>query len=113
MLVVALTASCAVWQPLPGAGLARPANERLGHARVSLRDGTEIELEATMITRDSIIGFGGESHTRLAIARGDVVTVDARQPDAPKTFIAGGITMLSLIAAWVVAVVISYSGEVT
>lgn len=113
MLFVVFAAGCSVWRPLPGGALAHPVSESLGQTRVILRDGTEFELEDTMITRDSIIGFGGESRTRFAVARREVASVDARQIDATKTFAAGGFTMLSILAAWIVAVVISLSGEAT
>lgn len=113
MLLVVFAAGCSIWRPLPGGALAHPVSESLGQTRVILRNGTEFELEHTMISRDSIIGFGGETRARFAVARREVASVDARQIDAPKTFAAGGFTMLSILAAWIVAVVISLSGEAT
>jgi len=78
-----------------------------------MRDGTRLELDDATITPDSIAGFGGESRTRLAIARRDVAIVEARQPDASKTFFAGGLTSLSLAVLWIAAVVVAISSEGT
>lgn len=113
MLAVVFIAGCSVWRPLPGAGLDRPRNEWLDEARVFLRDGTELELEHATITRDSIIGLGGERRARFAVARRDVARLEARQPDTRKTFVAGGLTALSMLAVWVVAVIVALSGEAT
>jgi len=113
MLLVLLATGCSVWRPLPGAGLAYPASQSLHQARVVLHDGTELQLEDAMITRDSIIGFGGEGRARLAVAREGVARVDARQPDATKTFVAGGFMALSLVALFIAAAVAAMSTEGT
>ena len=88
-------------------------SESLGQTRVVLRDRTEFELQDTMISRDSIIGFGGETRARFAVARREVARVDARQIDAPKTFAAGGFTMFSILALWIAAMIVALSGEAT
>jgi hypothetical protein len=105
MLVVLLTAGCSAWRPLPGAGLARVDGQRLGHAKVFLRDGTELELENSTIRSDSIIGFGGDTRTRFAVVRREVARVDARLPDAPKTFLVGAMVTVSLTFLYVATVV--------
>jgi len=112
-VMVLFTAGCSVWRPLPGAGLATPRSERLEHARIAMRYGTLLELDDARITPDSIIGFGGESRARFAVERREVVSVDARQPDAPKTFLAGAFAGLSLLALWVAALIAAYSNEAT
>jgi hypothetical protein len=89
MLTVAVVAGCAVWRPLPGAGFARSAGERLAHVRVSLRDGTELELDDASVTPDSIVGYGGETRTRFAVARREVVGVEGRETDGARTFAVG------------------------
>jgi hypothetical protein len=101
MLVVVLTSGCAVWRPLPGAGFARSAGERLPHARLSLRDGTELELDDASVTPDSIVGYGGETHTRFAVARREVVGVEGRETDGARTFVVGA---LAPIVAWFLVV---------
>jgi hypothetical protein len=104
MLVVLLTAGCSAWRPLPGAGLARVDGQRLGHAKVFLRDGTELELDDATISPDSIIGLGGVTHTRLAVARSDVAGVDMRRADIAKTFIVGVLAPVALAFLYAVAV---------
>jgi hypothetical protein len=100
MLVVLLTAGCAVWRPLPGAGFARSAGERLAHARVSLRDGTELLLDDASVTPDSIVGFGGETRTRFAVARREVVGVEGRETDGARTFAVGA--LVPVVASFLV-----------
>jgi hypothetical protein len=39
-----LIAGCSLWRPLPGANLSHAGSERLGHAKVFMRDGTELDL---------------------------------------------------------------------
>jgi hypothetical protein len=104
MLGVLLTAACSAWRPLPGAGRAHAESERLGRAKVFLRDGTELDLENATIGADSIIGFGGDTRVRLAVARSEVARVDAPQPDAMKTFLAGGLVTVSLAFLYVATI---------
>jgi len=113
MLLVVFAAGCSVWRPLPGGALAHPVSESLHQARVVLHDGTELQLEDAMITRDSIIGFGGEGRARLAVARGDAASVEARQPDGTRTFVAGGVTALSILALLFAAAIAALSTEGT
>jgi hypothetical protein len=113
-LVVVLTAGCSTWRPLPGAGFARTGGDRLGHARVFLRDRTELELEDATVTQDSIIGFGSKSVRRIAVARRDVIGVDAREMDGQRTFLLGALIPISLAfvyVATVAALLASYGGD--
>jgi hypothetical protein len=89
ILLLQFAASCSAWRPLPGVGLARPEGEQLGHARVLLHDGTELDLEDATIRPDSIIGRSGATSTRMAAARSDVERVDTRRTDATTTYFAG------------------------
>jgi hypothetical protein len=89
ILLLQLAASCSAWRPLPGVGLGQPEGERLGHARVLLHDGTELNLEDATIRPDSIIGLGGSAPTRWAVARRDVARVDTRRTENSMTFLAG------------------------
>jgi hypothetical protein len=75
---------------VPGVGLGRVEQERIGSARVFLRDGTALELEDATITPDSIVGLGGATSTRWAVARSDVVSVDRRRGE-PATTLLGGV----------------------
>ena len=98
MLAVLLTAGCAVWRPLPGAGFARAASERLGHVRVSLRDGTELDLEDASVSTDSIVGYGGQTRARYAVARDAVTSVEGRETEGASTFAVGA--LVPVVAAF-------------
>jgi hypothetical protein len=114
MLVVVLTAGCSVWRPLPGAGFARTGIDQLGHARLSLRGGIELELEDASVTQDSIIGFGSRSLRRIAIARHEVIGVDARETDSQRTFLLGALIPISLTFVYVAtlfALFAAYGGD--
>lgn len=113
MLAVAFVAGCATWRPLPGAGFAGAASDHLDDARVVLRDGTRSELEHVTISRDSIIGVYRDTRSRFAVARRDVTRVDAWQPDASKSFAAGALITASVLAAYIVTVIILLSREGT
>jgi len=113
LLAVMFTAGCAIWRPLPGAGFAAPASEQLDHARVVLRDGTTTEIDDAVISRDSIIGFHSDSRKRFAAARIEVTRVEAWQPDAPKSFVAGALITCSVLAAYIVSIIILLSREGT
>jgi hypothetical protein len=90
IVLLPLVASCSTWRQVPGIGLAREERERIGPARVLLRDGTALELEDATISPDSIIGVVGATPTWWAVARSDVVKVDRRRAE-PATTILGGV----------------------
>ena len=94
VLLSLLATACTQWHPLPGANLGQVRSDELGHARVLLRDGTELDLHDAIVDRDSIIGFGGEARTRFAVARTEVTRVESRQANGPATFLVGGLTPL-------------------
>jgi hypothetical protein len=96
ILIVAFTAGCSVWRPVPGAGFARGGNDRLDRALLSLRDGSEIELENTTISRDSIVGFRGDNLTRFAIARSEVTRVEGRETNGASTFVVGALVPVAV-----------------
>jgi len=97
ILLLHLGASCSTWRTVPGAGLARPEGERLGHARVLLRDGTELELRKATIRPDSIVGFGGNTRSQLSVARSEVARIDRLRPDAITTLVVGTATSVILL----------------
>jgi len=109
MLVVVLTAGCSVWRPLPGAGFARTGIDRLGHARVSLRGRAELALDDATVTQDSIIGFDSKSLRRIAIARRDVIGVDARETDGERTFLLGALIPVSLTFVYIATLFALYA----
>jgi len=98
IVLLALAASCSTWRPQPGIGLARPESEWLGHARVSLRDGTVLDLADAKISADSVVGLGGATRTRFALPRSEVAGVDVRRADSTMTFIAGALLSVFLLA---------------
>ena len=97
-----LAASCSVWRPRPGVGLARPEVEWVGHARALLRDGTVLDLDDATISPDSLVGLGGTARTRFALSRSDVASVQIQRPDGTLTFLAGVLTTLFLYTVGVV-----------
>ncbi|HEX7979351.1 MAG TPA: hypothetical protein VF461_12175 [Gemmatimonadaceae bacterium] len=109
MLVVMLTAGCSVWRPLPGAGFAHTEVDRLGHARVSRRGGAVHELEDATVTQDSIIGFDSNSLRRIAIARREVIGVDAREMDGERTFLLGALIPVSLTVVYIATLFALYA----
>ena len=113
LLAAAFTAGCAVWRPLPGAGFAGAGSDHLDHARVVLHDGTRTEIDDATISRDSILGVRSDRLTRFAVARTDVTRVESWQPDAPKSFAAGALTASSVLAVFIVTLIILLSGEDT
>jgi hypothetical protein len=103
-ILLLLSASCSAWRPLPGVGLARTEEERLGHAKLFMRDGMEIELEDATISPDSIVGLGGVGFTGMAVARSEVAGVDTRRTHLGKTSLAGALAPVFLAFLYVVAV---------
>jgi hypothetical protein len=96
ILLMQLVASCSAWRPLPGAGLAQPEGEPIGHARVFFRDGTEIEFRSGTIRPDSIVGYGDDRHIRLAIPRTEVARIDTRRTSVAATFLVGALASVAL-----------------
>jgi hypothetical protein len=103
-----LATACTQWHPLPGANLAQVTSDELGHAKLFLRDGTEIELRDAIVDRDSIVGFGGETRSRFAIARTEVTRVESRQADGTATFLVGGLTPLLALTLLIGALIAVY-----
>ena len=90
-----LAASCWSWMPVPGAGLAPSQVEHVEHARVFLRDGTELDIRHVIITPDSIVGDGGATSARLAVARRDVEEIDTQSAEPLSTFLGGALAVLT------------------
>jgi hypothetical protein len=111
-LVVLLLAGCSLWRPLPGANLSQAGSERLGHAKVFMRDGTELELEQATVSRDSISGLAGDTRTRMAVARSEVVSVDTRQTNGPATFLVGGLIPFAFLFLATVTFVVVNHGHI-
>jgi hypothetical protein len=98
-----LIVSCATLRPVPGAGLARVDEQQLGHVKVVLRDRTEIELVDATISPDSIVGLGGVTHTRWAVARTDVARVETRRTHVAGTFLLGLLAPVAFALLYVAA----------
>jgi len=113
-LLILFAVGCTVWRPLPGGGLTHPGSQQLHDVRLSLLDGTILELDDATISRDSVTGImKGEGDRRFAVARREVAGVEALQPDGAKSFAAGGLTVLSILVALyiTVAIAMSYEGD--
>ena len=95
IVLLPLAASCWSWTPVPGAGLAPSQVEHVEHARVFLRDGTELDLRHVIITPDSVVGDGGAAPSRLAVARSDVEEIDTRSAEPLSTFLGGALAVFA------------------
>ena len=95
IVLFTLAVHCSAFHPVPGASLAPEVAERVDRVRVFLRDGTMLDLDEVIISPDSIIGRGGTSSTRLAVARSNVEAVDARSTEPLATFLAGASALLA------------------
>jgi hypothetical protein len=79
--LVAVTAGCMEWR---GTSLPAPAPDaprRLGAARVTTVDGRTLELDAVVLTADSLVGSragGPRASERLALHRSEVRHLDRR-----------------------------------
>jgi hypothetical protein len=113
LLAGVFTTGCAVWRPLPGGGFAGAGSDHLDHARVALHDGTRTQIDDVTISRDSIIGLRRDRLTRFAVARTDATSVEAWQPNAPKSFAAGALFTSSVLAVLFVTLIILFAGEDT
>jgi hypothetical protein len=100
IVLLYLAGSCTTLRPIPGAGLGRAEGEWLGHARVVLRDGTQMDLEEATIRRDSIAGLGGLTATRFVVARSDVARVETLRTSNPKTFLLGLLAPVAVAWLW-------------
>src|SRR6476646_9131362 len=98
--LLCLAASCSSLRPVPGAGLGRVEGEWLGHARVVLRDGTELSLEEATIRPESVIGRSSSTSTRWAVPRSDVVRVDTRRTPNTTTFLLGLVAPVAFAWLW-------------
>jgi hypothetical protein len=108
MVLLLVANACTQWHPLPGASLAETRIEQLGHARLVLRDGTELDVRNATLGRDSIVGFGGETRVRFAVARTEVNRVESRQPNGAATFLVGGITPVVALTLLFGALILRY-----
>ena len=97
IVLLPLAVSCSAFHPVPGARLAPELAERVDRVRVFLRDGTVLDLDEVIISPDSIIGRGGTSSTRLAVARSNVEAVDARGTEPVATFLAGAFALVGAL----------------
>ena len=95
IVLLPLAVSCSAFHRVPGASLAPELAERVDRVRVFLRDGTVLDLDDVIISPDSIIGRGGTSSTRLAVARSNVEAVDTRGTEPIATFLAGACALLA------------------
>lgn len=89
-----VAASCSAWRPVPGAALAPAPAERVGRARIFLRDGSVLRLGDAMISADSIVGLGGAPPVRVAVSRSGVSGVEVEHAESVTSFLAG------VLAVW-------------
>lgn len=97
-LVLAQLTACTTWRPIPGTPDPQGGATHIAHARVRLRNGTELPLRDVTVGADSVIGYDEDSHERRARPVADVGSIDRLQVSAGRTAAVVGSTVLVLAA---------------
>ena len=97
-LVLSQLAACTTWRPIPGTPDPQGGATHIAHARVRLRNGTELPLSDVTVGADSVTGYDEESRERRARAVADVGSIDRLQVSAGRTAVVVGSTVLVLAA---------------
>lgn len=104
-LLLMQLAGCMTWHVVPGTPEQQTGAQRISHARLRLRDGSEIQLHDVTVSADSVIGFPGAGRERRAVPVADVASIERRQLSAARTaaLVVGTATVATLVlvgAAW-------------
>ena len=99
-------AGCQTWRPLPGS-IDQQVGAGLSHARLTLRDGSELALRDVTVHADSVIGYSEDTGVRRARSVADVVSIQQRQTSGMRTtgvvLLAGTVALAALVVAALVA----------
>ena len=112
-LVLPQLAACTTWRPIPSAPGPQGGATHIAHARVRLRNGTELPLSDVTVGADSVTGYDEDSHERRARAVADVGSIDRLQVSAGRTAVVVGSTVLVLAALAGVAVASMLGSDVS
>lgn len=103
LVYLLLSAACSTWHPTAQPVPELAAQHHGAAVRLSLADGSRVEMDAPTVTGDSVVGTRpGGPQARIAVPLRDIVLVERSQTDAGKTalVVLGGVAVVGLIA-WI------------
>jgi hypothetical protein len=110
-LVLAQLTACTTWHPVSSTPDPQGGATHIAHARVRLRNGTELPLRDVTVGADSVIGYDEDSNERRAHPVADVGSIDRLQVSAGRSAAVAGSSVVVLAAvvgvtflAWMVTV---------
>jgi len=108
-LVLPQLAACTTWRPIPSAPGPQGGATHIAHARVRLRNGTELPLRDVTVGADSVIGYDEDSNERRAHPVADVGSIDRLQVSAGRSAAVAGSSVVVLGAVVGVALLAAMS----
>ncbi len=84
-LILTQFTACQTWRAVPGPLDQQVGAKPLSHARVRLRDGSELSLREVTVRADSVIGYSEDTGERRARSVVDVTSIEQRQVSAGRT----------------------------
>src|SRR6476660_2659984 len=103
-LVLPQLAACTTWRPIPSAPDPQGGATHIAHARVRLRNGTELPLRDVTVGADSVIGYDESSSERRARPLKEVGSIDRLQVSAGRGFLVAGSALLVVAAVGAVVI---------
>lgn len=110
-LVLNQLAGCTTWHPMPATPDPQGGATHIAHARVRLRNGTELPLRDVTVGADSVIGYDEDSNERRAHPVADVGSIDRLQVSAGRSAAVAGssVVVLATVAGVALLAVMSAS----
>ena len=102
-LVLTQLTACTTWRPIPTPDPQGGATH-IAHARVRLRDGSELSLRDVTVGADTVIGYDESSSERRARPLTDVGSIDRLQVSAGRGFLVAGSALLVVAAVGAVVI---------
>lgn len=101
-LVLVQLAACTTWRPIPTPDPQGGATH-IAHARVRLRDGSELTLRDVTVSADSVIGYDESSNERRARPVAEVGSIARLEVSAGRSASVAGYSVLVFAALAAVA----------
>ena len=102
-VLLAQLTGCQTWRPMSGS-IDQQVGAGLPHARLTLRDGSELALRDVTVHADSVIGYSEDTGVRRARSVADVVSIEQRQTSGLRT---GGVVLLGAAVALAALIVVA------
>lgn len=102
LVYLLLSAACSTWQPVTQPVPELAAQHRGAAVRLSLSDGSRVEMNSPTVSGDSVVGTRpGGPQARIAVPLGDILLVERSQIDGGKTTLAvlGGVAAVAGLIA--------------